>query len=184
MQYALNYSGTRYLSTENQNYPMSWWIPSYVFFYDSLIYNRYPKLTPLLSHFAGNSCARENHNSSYQVYEWEWSGDFPDGLYIRSCICKKIYNAMKSDLDWEVSHIFSLTIFERLVPRVRGKFSPFDAMSYVKFSKRPKMTKVGWLIGGLLEQVRAIARNPKMEPKGLVPWIHEVAAFRVITQDT
>ena len=26
MQYALNYSGTRFLSTENQNYSMSWWI--------------------------------------------------------------------------------------------------------------------------------------------------------------
>ena len=29
MQYALNYSGTRFLYTENQNYSMSWWIPSY-----------------------------------------------------------------------------------------------------------------------------------------------------------
>ena len=29
MQYALNYSGTRFLSTENRNYSMSWWIPSY-----------------------------------------------------------------------------------------------------------------------------------------------------------
>ena len=28
MQYALNYSGTRFLTTENQNYSMSWWIPS------------------------------------------------------------------------------------------------------------------------------------------------------------
>ena len=28
MQYALNYSGTRFLSTKNQNYSMSWWIPS------------------------------------------------------------------------------------------------------------------------------------------------------------
>ena len=28
MQYALNYSGTRFLSTENQNYSMFWWIPS------------------------------------------------------------------------------------------------------------------------------------------------------------
>ena len=26
--YALNYSGTRFLSTENQNYSMFWWIPS------------------------------------------------------------------------------------------------------------------------------------------------------------
>ena len=29
MQYALNYSGTRFLSTGNQNYSISWWIPSY-----------------------------------------------------------------------------------------------------------------------------------------------------------
>ena len=28
MQYVLNYSSTRVLSTENQNYPISWWIPS------------------------------------------------------------------------------------------------------------------------------------------------------------
>ena len=28
MQNALNYSGTRFLSTENQNYSMSWRIPS------------------------------------------------------------------------------------------------------------------------------------------------------------
>ena len=28
MQYALNYSGTRFLSIENQNYSISWWIPS------------------------------------------------------------------------------------------------------------------------------------------------------------
>ena len=27
MQYALNCSGTGYLSTANQNYSMSWWIP-------------------------------------------------------------------------------------------------------------------------------------------------------------
>ena len=73
-----------------------------------------------------------------------------------------------------MSHIFSLEIFQHLVPRVRGKFSPYDAMNrsngpyYVKFSRRPKMPKVGWLIDGLLEQAQAIARNPKMEPKGLV----------------
>ena len=29
MQYVLNYSSTRVLSTENQNYPISWWIPSF-----------------------------------------------------------------------------------------------------------------------------------------------------------
>ena len=58
--------------------------------------------------------------------------------------------------------------------RERGKFSPYDAMSrsngpyYVKFSRRPKMPKVGWLIDGLLEQAQAIAHSPKMEPKGLV----------------
>ena len=28
MQYALDYSGTRFLSTENQNHSMSWGIPS------------------------------------------------------------------------------------------------------------------------------------------------------------
>ena len=27
----LNYSGTRFLSTENGNYSMSWWIPSFNF---------------------------------------------------------------------------------------------------------------------------------------------------------
>ena len=27
-QYALNYSGTRFLSTENKYYSISWWIPS------------------------------------------------------------------------------------------------------------------------------------------------------------
>lgn len=57
---------------------------------------------------------------------------------------------------------------------MRGKFSPYDAMSRsnglynVKFSSTPKMPKVGWLIDGLLEQAQAIAGNPKMEPKGLV----------------
>ena len=57
---------------------------------------------------------------------------------------------------------------------MRGKFSPYDAMSrsngpyYVKFSRRPKMPKVGWLLDGLLEQAQGIARSPKMEPKGLV----------------
>ena len=29
MRYCLNYSGTRFLSTENWNYSISWWIPSY-----------------------------------------------------------------------------------------------------------------------------------------------------------
>ena len=28
MQYSLNYSVTRFLSTENCNYSVSWWIPS------------------------------------------------------------------------------------------------------------------------------------------------------------
>ena len=28
MQYSLNYFGTRFLSTENQNYSISWWILS------------------------------------------------------------------------------------------------------------------------------------------------------------
>ena len=28
MQYALNYSGTTFLSTESENYSISWWIPS------------------------------------------------------------------------------------------------------------------------------------------------------------
>lgn len=58
---------------------------------------------------------------------------------------------------------------------MRGKFSSYDAMSrskgpyyVIKFSRRPKMPKVGWLIDGLFEQVRANARNPKREPKGLV----------------
>ena len=57
---------------------------------------------------------------------------------------------------------------------MRGKFSPYDAMSRsnglynVKFSSRPKMPKVGRLIDGLLEQAQEIAGNPKMESKGLV----------------
>ena len=31
MRYCLNYSGTRFLSTENWNYSISWWNSSYVF---------------------------------------------------------------------------------------------------------------------------------------------------------
>ena len=31
MQYALNYSGTRFLSTESENYSISWWIPPWRF---------------------------------------------------------------------------------------------------------------------------------------------------------
>ena len=41
MQYALNYSGTRFLYTENQNYSMSWWIPSY-----QTLHNFYKSLSP------------------------------------------------------------------------------------------------------------------------------------------
>ena len=45
MQYALNYSGTRFLSTENQNFLMSWWIPfSYIFGYKYLADETKPKI--------------------------------------------------------------------------------------------------------------------------------------------